>query len=173
MLRQARRSFKSQRFRALPSGISGLVAAILCLRLRLSLLGEAPSPKIRARDRREGQRRRWTLGGQRFGITRIAATAPIIESIAEHNLSIPLPPLPVWAACCHSGVTLINLGNLVRSSAAIFSVNLKSSFLTPPHSIDRANSPMVWLLKRFCWLTSYTQWRDSATWRRGVFCATV
>src|SRR5215475_7559905 len=22
---------------------------------------------------------------------------------------------------------------------------------------------MVWLLKRFCWLTSYTQWRDSAT----------
>jgi len=54
-----------------------------------------------------------------------------------------------------------------------FSVNLKSSFLTPPHSIDRANSPMVWLLKRFCWLTTYTQWLDSATWRRGVFCATV
>jgi hypothetical protein len=32
---------------------------------------------------------------------------------------------------------------------------------------------MVWLLKRFCWLISYTQWRDNATWRRGVFCATV
>ena len=68
----------------------------------------------------QGTAAKGSAGGGRWadsalGSQRIAATAPIIESIAEHNLSIPLPPLPVWAACCHSGVTLINLGNLVRS----------------------------------------------------------